>query len=59
MRNSLRIFLTTQSDQGGRDCSVGTKVLALVLGIGVISFALSAALHQEGKDVRGVYVSTS
>jgi len=59
LRNSLRIFLTTQSDQGSRDCQVGTKVLALVVGFAVVNYALSAALHQEGKDVRGVYVSTS
>ena len=59
MRNSLRIFLTTQSDQGGRECAVGVKTLLLATGVCVMCYALTAALHQEGKDVRGVYVSTS
>ncbi len=59
MRNSLRIFLTTHSDQGSRNCRIGTNVFALVVGFAVVNYALTVALHQEGKDVRGVYVSTS
>ena len=58
MRNSIRAFLTMSPDER-HVYQVGRSPLVLAVGLCLLSYVLTAVLHQEGKDARGVYVSTS
>ena len=54
----MRAFLTMSPDER-HVYQVGRSPLVLSVGLCLLSYALTAVLHQEGKDARGVYVSTS